>query len=201
MRYIIGIDEVGRGPLAGPVVVAAVAVPVGYRVANKALGRLKDSKQLAPEKRRAWAHEIKKHASVRLAIRRAYPRAIEKLNISRAANLAAKRAFEAVCDDLGLGPNECRVFLDGGLFIGSRALQANYAEWNMRTVIKGDEKFAAIKMASIVAKVSRDRFMEKLSKEYPAYGFHIHKGYGTKLHRAAIKKHGPSAAHRKTFLK
>jgi ribonuclease HII len=89
------------------------------------------------------------------------------------------------------------VFLDGGLFLGSRDAQPAHA----KTIVKGDEKVPAVAIASIIAKITRDRAMVRLAKRHPQYGFEIHKGYGTPMHRRAIKKHGPSAAHRKTFLR
>ena len=125
---------------------------------------------------------------------RVYPRGIERMNISAAANLAAQRAFNRLSAVHRLKP-KTPVFLDGGLFLGNGGQRKK-----AKTIIKGDEKLTAIKIASIVAKVHRDRFMCRLAKRYPSYGFEMHKGYGTKAHLRAIKKHGPSAAHRLTFV-
>ncbi len=189
MRWIVGIDEVGRGALAGPVVVAAAAVPAGFKPHNRALGTLKDSKKLSAKKREAWCAYWSERQIIAFALARVYPRQIEKRNISRAANLAAARAFGRLT-----GIRNCHVFLDGGLFLGNGE-QPRRA----KTIVKGDEKINAIKAASIFAKVHRDRLMRRLAKRYPAYGFEIHKGYGTKMHRRALQAHGPCPAHRLTF--
>lgn len=198
-RYIIGLDEVGRGALAGPVVVAAAMVPVGR------FRSLKDSKQLKPWQREAWCAYFKNSNEVLSVAARVYPRGIERLNISGAANRAAARAFDGLIKKAGaegiiLDPRTVGVFLDGGLFLESRSAQKSHA-FRALTIIKGDEKIPAIAAASIVAKVTRDRFMAKLAKYYPAYSFEVHKGYGTKLHMKALAKAGPCAAHRLTFLK
>ncbi|HVN26777.1 MAG TPA: ribonuclease HII [Candidatus Paceibacterota bacterium] len=193
MRQVIGIDEVGRGCLAGPVVV--VAALVTGRVGDAALGPLRDSKKLTRLQREAWFDHLTKSPRVRFALARVYPRQIEKRNISRAANVAAQRAYERLAARERAG-RRARVFLDGGLYIGSRSAQPAHA----KTVIKGDEKIPAVAVASIIAKVSRDRFMARLGKKFPAYGFEIHKGYGTAAHRKAIRENGPTPAHRLTFL-
>ena len=191
----MGIDEVGRGSLAGPVAVAAVCIPRGLRLINFKLGKLKDSKKLTPKRREAWSKFLCRHQRLNYAIARVYPRQIEKRNISKAANLAALRAFRRLTKTYNLKPITCRIFLDGGLFLGRKNKVAG-----AKTVIRGDEKVPAIKIASILAKVSRDSAMRRLAKRYPRYGFEAHKGYGTKKHFAAIKKYGPSKAHRLTFL-
>ena len=210
--YVIGIDEVGRGALAGPVVVVAALVParrsawLSARIVRE-LGKLKDSKKLTPRRREAWTSYFKGVASgncdrtggVRFAAARIYPRGIEKLNISRAANRAAARTLAVLAKKYGIDPSKTPIFLDGGLFLGSRDLQA-HAFPHAKTVIKGDERIPAIAAASVIAKVGRDRFMVKLGRRYPAYAFEIHKGYGTAAHRAALKKEGPCEAHRLTFL-
>ncbi|MEK7193586.1 MAG: ribonuclease HII [Patescibacteria group bacterium] len=194
MKYIIGIDEVGRGSLAGPVAVAAASITRGLKLRNTPIGKLKDSKKLTPKKREAWFRYAKAHSDITYEIARVYPRSIEKINISNAANRAATKALGRLIKKLGIKAGDCTVMLDGGLYL--RGVNVPKA----RTIIRGDERYPAIKLASIVAKVSRDRFMTKLAKKYPVYGFEIHKGYGTKAHFAAIKKHGPSKAHRLTFL-
>jgi ribonuclease HII len=196
MKHVIGIDEVGRGSLAGPVAVAAVCVPRGLRLINFKLGKLRDSKKLTPKRREKWFEYFKNNPDINYALARVYPRQIEKRNITKAANLAALRAFGRLVSLIGRKASGCRVFLDGGLYLGSGE-QPKFA----KTVVRGDEKVKVIAAASIVAKVSRDRAMVRLSKKYPQYGFEIHKGYGTKKHRQAIKKYGPSEVHRLTFLK
>lgn len=195
-QYIVGIDEVGRGALAGPVTVAAVAVPTGsgFRLPKSNI-QLRDSKKLTPKQRGKWFDYLKGHPKIQYALARVYPRTIDRINITRAANLAALRAFAKLTTNCSLLPANFRVLLDGGLYLGNKKQPKN-----VRTVIKGDEKMNSIKLASILAKVSRDRLMRKLAKKYPKYGFEIHKGYGTKAHRLAIKKHGPSRMHRLTFI-
>lgn len=197
MKWVVGIDEVGRGALAGPVVVAAAALPEGLTFQNRKLGRLKDSKKLSVKQREAWLAYFASQPAVNFAVARVYPRQIERRNISSAANVAAKRAFHRLANtdktDNRMNP-KTPIFLDGGLFLGNGDQPRS-----ARTIIKGDEKITAIKIASIVAKVHRDRLMCRLAKHYPLYGFEAHKGYGTKAHRHAIKRHGPCEAHRKSF--
>ena len=206
---IIGIDEVGRGALAGPVVVAAAAVSQsaqrGMRSVEKKIGKLKDSKKLSPRRRAAWLEYFKRHSSIVFVIARVYPHGIEKMNISKAANKAALKAFEKVLAITHVSFSASQVYLDGGLYLGnkkSRLRKGNFKKEirNVKTVIKGDEKITAVKIASIAAKVSRDNYMCRLAKKYPEYGFDIHKGYGTKAHFGAIRKHGPSSVHRRSFL-
>jgi ribonuclease HII len=142
---------------------------------------------------------------VRFAVARVYPRGIERTNISAAANSAALKAFSRLLKKYKL-PARTSVFLDGGLYLGNKAQQQKLSEArgavriNAKTVIKADEKFPAVAAASIIAKVSRDGYMRQLAKKYPQYGFDIHKGYGTAAHLRAIKRGGPCAAHRLTFL-
>ncbi len=201
--YVIGIDEVGRGALAGPVVVAAVALPANRKsqIANRALGKLRDSKKLSASQRAAWFKYLKQHPGLLYKISRVYPRGIERLNIARAANRAASRALLRLATSHRGLATRAKIYLDGGLFLDKKNLMAIGYTLNPKTVVRGDEKITAIKIASIIAKVSRDEYMKKLSKKYSQYGFEIHKGYGTKVHRARIKKYGPILMHRLTFLK
>jgi ribonuclease HII len=198
MKWVVGIDEVGRGALAGPVVVAAAMISVNSkgRAVHIPFRSLKDSKKMSVKQRERWVGEMKDHSKIKFAVTWVYPRGIERLNISGAANLAALRAFARLKKSNHLPPRT-KVFLDGGLFLGSKLRQKNTA----KTVIKGDEKIPAVAAASIMAKVTRDRFMVRLAKRYPKYGFEVHKGYGTVIHLRAIEKSGPCAAHRLTFLK
>ncbi len=187
-KYVIGIDEVGRGPLAGPVLVAAVAVPVGLR---PRCGKfpLRDSKRLSAIQRGHWFEFIKNHPKIDFAVARLQPRSVDRLNIAKAANRAATRALKR------LNKAGAPVYLDGGLFL--EKLPAVKA----KTVVRGDGKINAVKLASIVAKVTRDKYMVKLHKKLPEYGFDEHKGYGTKKHKRAIGRHGLSDFHRKSFCK
>jgi ribonuclease HII len=204
-KYIIGIDEVGRGALAGPVVVVAAMICQVPCIKCQD-GTLKDSKKLSAKRREAWSIHFKNHPGLTFAVARVYPRQIEKKNISGAANLAAFRAYErliAKTESQGVkrsAINASRVFLDGGLYLESRKEQTDHHP-SAKTIIKADETIAAVAIASIVAKVHRDRLMHRLARSHPGYGFEIHKGYGTKAHYAALRKHGPTSAHRLTFLK
>lgn len=204
--YVVGIDEVGRGALAGPVVVGVVMMPRGKRIVfPRQLGPLKDSKKLSARQRLAWFEHLKNRRDIFFTTARVYPCGIEKLNISKAANRAAANAFRKVCAMVPASCSVSRVCLDGGLYLGNTKNEArpeNFKNGAMaiQTIVKGDEKIAAIKIASIVAKVSRDRYMARLAKKYPEYGFEVHKGYGTKAHFEAIRKYGPSIVHRTTFL-
>ena len=204
MKWVIGIDEVGRGALAGPVVVAAAAIPKNFRLKKSDLvefGELKDSKKLSASQREKWAEYFKKHSRIRFVLARIYPRRIEVLNISGAANLAAFRAMGRLSRSIGISLKDCEIYLDGGLFLKSKKDQIERVDIRRaQTIIKGDEKIPAIAIASIVAKVARDRFMRRLAKKYAAYGFDVHKGYATAAHRKAIAHYGPAAVHRLTFL-
>lgn len=187
-RMQIGIDEVGRGSLAGPVVLAAVAVSGHVQWTHPEFGRIRDSKKLTPKRREAWSRYLTAHPSIRWAVTRVGQPIIDRINISQAANRGALRLTKR------LQPKDerYRVLLDGGLIIPARILH--------RTVIKGDEQVPIIAAASIIAKVWRDRAMTRLGRRFPQYGFEIHKGYGTPLHRRMLRRHGPSEYHRKTFL-
>ncbi|HOF50079.1 MAG TPA: ribonuclease HII [Candidatus Colwellbacteria bacterium] len=217
-QYIIGIDEVGRGPLAGPVCVAACLLPAEFKI-KSGPSKLKDSKRLSAAKRKEWCDWLCRESAKReegmfliYATSRVYPRRIDKTNISRAANAAALKSCQKVLDELGrISPKkaEARVYLDGGLYLQSRSKQEALVGRgfgrtfikSIKTIVAGDEKFAAVKLASIVAKVSRDKYMDLEHKKYPEYDFAKHKGYGTKEHLEAIRKAGPCPIHRLTFLK
>jgi ribonuclease HII len=178
---ICGVDEAGRGPLAGSVFAAAVILP-----ADVIIEGLNDSKKLTERRREALFGEITEKA-VAYSIAQASVEEIEELNILQAALLAMKRAVES----LHIKPDY--VLIDGN--------QIPKLEIPCEAVIKGDAVSASIAAASILAKVSRDREMFELAKIYPQYSFDKHKGYGTKLHCDAIREHGACEIHRKSFLK
>ena len=177
--YIAGVDEVGRGPLAGPVVTAAVILDP-----NRPILGLADSKKLTEKHRETLAAIIKQHA-LAWAIGRAEPEEIDQLNILQATLLAMKRAVEA----LGIEPSHALV--DGN--------QAPKLMCSVTTIIKGDQKEPAIAAASIIAKVSRDKEMVLMEESFPGYGFAKHKGYPTKMHQDALMKLGVSEIHRRSF--
>lgn len=202
LRYIIGIDEVGRGALAGPVTVAAVAITVNPKpkIRNpKPRLKLRDSKKLTPRQRETWFGYIKTHPGIFYTTAGVSPKIIDKINISNAANLAATRAIARLLTNRKLANGGLKIFLDGGLYLNTKTLMANGHWSNPKTIIKGDEKIPAITLASIVAKVSRDRLMKKLHRKFPRYDFINNVGYGTKKHLRTIKKYGRLPIHRKSF--
>ena len=180
-RCIAGIDEVGRGPLAGPVVAAAVVLPEDFSV----LG-IDDSKKLSEKRREELFVEIKKHA-VAWGIGMADHQVIDEINILQATFRAMAQAIAQ------LDPSAQLALVDG-----NRAADFGLP---VRTIVKGDGLSASIAAASILAKVTRDRLMEQYAEQYPQYGFEIHKGYGTKRHYAALREFGPCPIHRMSFLK
>lgn len=194
IKYIIGIDEVGRGPLAGPVVVGAVCIYAEHSSKVKKLFPVvKDSKKLSPKAREEWLVRIRdaeKMGFLSCAVSYVAPSVIDKKGLTAAVQIAIDKSLSEIEHDA----NETKVLLDGGL-----NAPAHYSL--QKTIIKGDEKELAIALASLVAKVARDAKMVLLSKKFPEYGFEKHKGYGTRGHYAALKKHGPTAHHRKSFLK
>ena len=180
-QIICGVDEAGRGPLAGPVFAAAVVLPP-----NLMIDGLNDSKKLSEKKREILYDEIKSLA-VACNVAFATEREIDEINILNATFLAMKRAVAG----LNLQP-------DVVLVDGNRSPDLNVPT---QTIVKGDSLSASIAAASILAKVERDRLMKNLSKKYPEYNFEKHKGYGTKMHIDLINKYGPCEIHRKSFLK
>lgn len=193
-KYLIGIDEVGRGPLAGPVAVGAVCIYAEHKTqVAKLFPVIKDSKKLSAKAREEWVLRIREAevaGFLATAVAFVTPAAIDKNGIAPSIRAALAKALEAVEHDM----EQTRVLLDGGL----RA-PAHYK--NQETIIKGDEKELAIAIASIVAKVARDKRMVALAKKFPNYGFEKHKGYGTRAHYEALGKHGLTPHHRKSFLK
>ncbi len=190
MMRIAGIDEAGRGPLAGPVAVGLVAIPEGFN--KKFFKGIKDSKQLSAEDRELWyslALEAKKRRDLDFHVALVSEKVIDRHGISYALRLGIKRCLTA----LSVTANS-QIFLDG-------ALKAPVEFTHQLTVVRGDEKIPIISLASIVAKVTRDRKMVKLSKKFPQFGFHIHKGYGTRGHVSALRQYGTTELHRLSFLK
>ena len=197
---VMGIDEAGRGPLAGGVYAAAVHVSLARarELLAGAWSAINDSKKLTPKRREALAEVIKSTAGCVWAVASASPAEIDRLNILRATHLAMKRAADAVATEIkakagGEGEERMISMLVDGLPVASLP--------NSTNVIKGDAKSLLIAAASILAKTARDEECFRLEREYPGYGFEIHKGYGTKAHYTALRELGPSPIHRLTFLK
>lgn len=189
---VMGIDEAGRGPLAGGVYAAAVSVPLA-RAAGLLVGDwagVNDSKKLTPRRREALAETIRSTAGCVWAVASASPREIDRLDILRATHLAMRRAAEAVAAKLGEGA-EPRILVDG--------LAVPSLPFPSRNLVKGDAKSLLIAAASILAKTARDADCLRLDREYPGYGFARHKGYPTPEHLAALGRLGPCPEHRRSF--
>jgi ribonuclease HII len=184
---IAGVDEAGRGPLAGPVVAAAVIFPCEW-ITNglpRALWGLNDSKQLTPEEREDFFVKLTSRAEVRYAIAWSDNTLIDEINILQAT-------FRAMNDALArLSPAPAHVLIDGHLI--------SSLHWAQTPIVDGDAKSYSIAAASVLAKVTRDRMMTEFDRQWPWYGFAMHKGYSTEQHLAALAEHGPCPLHRKSF--
>ncbi len=195
MKWVIGIDEVGRGPLAGPVTVCAVAMlQADYKkYAKKASWRsLNDSKQLSAAMREYWEKEarmLEQQGIVQIALSSRTALQIDKKGIA----VCIRECIAANLKNLGLVPKDCIVLLDG-------SLKAPKEYVHQQTIIKGDSKEKIIATASVVAKVFRDAYMSGQHKKHAAYGWNANKGYGTKAHRTAILEKGTTSLHRQSFL-
>jgi len=195
MKWIIGIDEVGRGPVAGPVCLCAVAMPVQeYKNMrwHKAGSTLTDSKKMAPSAREKWhaiAKQLEKNKKIKIAVAMRSANVIDEKGIS----LCIKSCINSILTKLAIDPKDCLVLLDGGL-------KAPVRFTSQRTVIRGDATHKIIAFASVVAKVRRDAVMKRLHKAYPSYAWAQNKGYGTALHMAALREKGLTPIHRKSFL-
>lgn len=185
IRYILGIDEAGRGSLAGPVVVGGVLI-LSERANNFFCG-IRDSKQLSPTRREEWFRRIATDDGCTWAVARVGPHVIDRINIYGATLLGVRRVYQKLAGNR----TDVVALLDGGLRLSRGVAQ--------QTFIRGDAHIPVIAAASIVAKVLRDRMMVRLHRKYPTYNFDVHKGYGTLRHRALLDQYGPSGAHRKTF--
>src|SRR3989344_3318643 len=189
VRYIVGVDEAGRGPLAGPVSVGVVAIPVKL---SKNYKNIKNSTLLSKKRREEWFSVLKKErkeGKLNWGGSTVSHLIVDRDGISRAVRVAIRRSLKKI----DVEPKECRILLDGGL-------KAPKEFAFQETFIRGDERISIIALASIVAKVYRDKKMTRLAKVYPEFKFDIHKGYGTKLHRRLIRKYGPSPIPRISFL-
>ena len=179
-KHVCGIDEAGRGPLAGPVVAAAVVLPPGYDIPG-----LNDSKKLTAKKRDALYEQLMADERVLKCVAEATVQEIDALNILRATHLAMARAAQ------GITPAVDFCLIDG-LAVPNFPLPS-------QNMVKGDARCLSIAAASVLAKVTRDRYMQRLAEEFPQYGFDRHAGYGTKAHLEAIRKYGVTIHHRRTF--
>lgn len=189
-KYLIGVDEAGRGPLAGPVAVGVVKVPLDFDW--ELIPGVGDSKVVSAEMRTALfrrAQELRHHHQLDFAVSQVGPSIIDTEGITFAIRLAMQRCITR----LQLDPEEVSFRLDGSLSAPPEYVQA--------TIIKGDSLWPEIGLASIIAKVTRDRYMERIARRFTRYGFDEHKGYGTKAHRAAIARFGKCPIHRASYCK
>jgi ribonuclease HII len=196
-KSVAGLDEVGRGPLAGPVVAAAVILPRGFTH-----GEIKDSKLLSPKQRDRLAPLIQQQAES-WGIGVVEVGEIDRINILQASLLAMVKALDALgALDALKAPPDC-LLIDGNQPIPAKLFQSS--RWSMmasvyqQTIVKGDQLCLSIAAASIVAKVARDEMMVGFDRQFPEYGFAGHKGYGSAAHLEALRRHGPSPIHRKSF--
>ena len=190
-KYVIGIDEAGRGPLAGPVAVGAVKISKDFD--QDMFKGVRDSKKLTAFTREKWYRKLctlRREGILDFAV----SFSTEKIIDERGIVPAILSALEDSLDSINARPSKCKILLDGGL----RAPEKFY---DQKTITRGDESIPLISLASVVAKVSRDRLMVRLSKKYPNYGFDVHKGYGTLGHIRVLKKVGLCKLHRRTFCK
>ena len=194
MNYFIGIDEAGRGALAGPVSVGAVLYPEDFDwreafrlITKRGEPKLRDSKKLSAQSRDILYEYITAHGRLKHAAALVSADIIDTIGIVNACHEAAARAVS----ELGIQSSRVKVLLDAGLKVPEK--------WEQESYVRGDENIPAIAFASIIAKVTRDRHMEEIAPQYSAYGFDQHKGYGTLIHRQILRRVGLSGVHRKTF--
>jgi len=192
-KFVIGLDEVGRGPLAGPVVAGAVILNSKFKIQNL---KINDSKKLSVKRREELYEILTNHSDIFWGIGIVSEKVIDKINILEATKLAMQKAIDAL--EFKIQKLKCKITNQNSklLIDGNFSLKTNILQ---KSIIKGDEKVFSISAASIIAKVTRDKLMDKLHEKYPEYGFDKHKGYGTAMHLKNIKKFGPCKIHRKSF--
>jgi len=194
-KIIVGLDEVGKGALCGPVTTAAVIINPKFKIENKnfkeILKNTKDSKKLSEKQREKIFKLIPKCPYIKFTISSVGPKTIDKINITNATKKAMKNCLNKILPKYNL--KNVLVLIDGNKIIDKNL------KITQKAIVKGDDKIFSIALASVIAKVTRDRKMKKLSLQYPEYYFHQHKGYGTKLHKKLIKKYGPCKIHRKSY--
>ena len=203
-NFVVGLDEVGRGPLAGPVIAAAVTV---RQIPNSKsqIPKVNDSKKLSQKKREELYEILTNHSIIKWGVGIVSEKVIDKINILEATKLSMAKAIDNLISKSQF-PNPKQIqnsnlrnlkqidflLIDGNFKITSGRPQ--------KSIVKGDQKVFSIAAASIIAKVTRDRIMQRMHKKYPNYGFNLHKGYGTALHMTNLKNYKPCKIHRKTFF-
>ncbi len=203
-KYIAGLDEAGRGPLAGPVVAAAVIINFKFKILNyKIFKKIKDSKKMTPKARGEVYNIITNHPDIKWGAGIVSEKIIDKINILEATKLAMQKSIKNLNPDFLVLDGNFKINLDEAAFAkGYGPLRQSSSEASgpkQKSIIKGDSKVFSISVASIIAKVTRDKIMKNYHKKYPQYGFDRHKGYGTAFHFKAIEKYGPCKIHRKSF--
>ncbi len=209
-NFVVGLDEAGRGPLAGPVVAAAVMLIINNKkhshiLKNVRMLGIRDSKKLSPKQREFFYRILTNHKNIKWGIGIVSEKVIDKINILEATKLAMQKALNNLNLSLKKGKNKSVIINGRRLLqtgVGFLLIDGNFVlnlEIAQKSIIKGDEKVFSCMAAGIIAKVTRDRIMQKLHKRYPQYGFTFHKGYPTSLHVKNLKSLGPCKIHRKTF--
>ena len=210
-NVVVGLDEAGRGPLAGPVVAAAIIFEknqiIKYFHTSKysSILNIRDSKKLSEKQREYFYGILTNHPAVEWGVGIVSEKIIDNINILRATKLSMNKAVDNLNSKLQITnyKNVDFLLLDGNFTLNlneAAFAKKGYSMPKQKSIIKGDQKVFSISAASIIAKVTRDRIMQKMHKKYPEYGFNLHKGYGTALHVANLQKFGPSKIHRKTFF-
>ncbi|MCX6759519.1 MAG: ribonuclease HII [Candidatus Nealsonbacteria bacterium] len=193
-KRVVCLDESGRGPLAGPVLAAAVKSDFSLlkNFSKFDFVHIKDSKKLTPKKRKEFYKILTKHPNIEWGIGRVSEKVIDKINIKNAAELAMEKALRNL--EKKIKKRADFLIIDGNQLKNYKLKTKKY-----KLIVKADEKVFSCMASGIIAKVTRDRIMQNYHKKYPCYGFNQHKGYPTKYHIKMLKKHGPSKIHRKTF--
>jgi len=202
-KFVVGLDESGRGPLAGPVVAAAVFIVRQISTIDQSMVlKIRDSKKLSEKQRNFYYTNLVNHENIRWGVGIVSEKVIDKINILEATKLAMQKACAHILENVSMG----FLLIDGNFKINSKIVRQRLRQRltlpddnKQKSIIKGDEKVFSIAAAGIIAKVTRDRIMRKMHKKYPAYGFNRHKGYGTALHIKNLESFGPCKIHRKTF--
>ncbi len=188
--YILGLDEVGRGPLAGPVCTCAVLIRENFPLPEDFVLKVRDSKKLSPQQRSEIYKRISEFPQISFGLSLVNNKTIDKIGLQKSIFNCFEHSINNLIKKSKIHPHI--VLIDGNQKIPN-------IKWEQETIIKGDDKVFSIALASIIAKHTRDTLMIKLSKKYPEYSFDIHKGYGTKKHIEMIKKYGQCDLHRKSF--
>ena len=190
IKCVVGLDEAGRGPLAGPVVAGAVFFRSDIKNLLKGIN---DSKKLSEKQRNYFFKILTNNENIKWGIGIVSEKVIDKINILEATKLAMQKAIKDLDCETGY------LLLDGNFKIDTRRLRQGYGEPRQKSIIRGDQKVVSISAASIIAKVTRDKIMYDYDKKYPQYGFAKHKGYGTEFHMQRIREFGLCKIHRKSF--